>query len=105
VEVEAGRFVEGERMSSKPQEEAAVLRDLLQGLIDFGALNLGQGYALMMMNLNEIDRNLADREHEAAVWLLRGFISHVKGFVTGGALTAIQGRSLIDRAQDVIEQL
>ena len=84
-----------ERVRSKSQEKAAVLRDLVQGLIDFGALNLGQGYALMS-DLNGIDRNLADREHEAAAELLRRFITQVQRFVKVGTLSVTQGQPLIE---------
>ena len=51
--------------NATPQEESAILRDLAQALIDGGALNLGQGYALLS-EPDLVDRHLANREIDAA---------------------------------------
>jgi len=90
--------------NATPQEESAILRDLAQALIDDGALNLGQGYALVS-KLDMIDRQLADRNIEAAAELFHAFIDQVQTFVGVGTLTVAQGPPLIDVAQNAIDQL
>ena len=90
--------------NATPQEESAILRDLAQALIDDGALNLGQGYALVS-KLDMIDGQLADRDIEAAVELFQAFIDQVQTFVSAGTLTVAQGPPLIDAAQNAIHQL
>ena len=90
--------------NAPPQEETAILRDLVQALIDGGELNLGQGYALLS-KLDAIRRDLADRDIEAAAGLLKAFIDEVQVFVSAGILTVAQGQPLIDDAQNTIDEL
>ncbi len=90
--------------NATPQEESAILRDLVQALIDGGALNLGQGYSLLS-ELDVIDRHLADRDIEAAAGLFQAFVDQVQTFVSAGILTVAQGQPLIDAAQNAIDQL
>ena len=87
-----------------PQEESAILRDLAQALIDGGALNLGQGYALLS-ELDLIDRHLANRDIEAAAGLFQEFSNQVQVFVSAAILTVAQGQPLLDAAQDAFDQL
>ena len=75
---------------------------LAQALIDDGALNLGQGSALVS-KLDMIDRQLADRNIEAAAELFHAFIDQVQTFVGVGTLTVAQGPPLIDVAQNAID--
>ncbi len=86
------------------QEKTAILRDLVQELIDFGALNLGQGYALVS-KLDQIDRDLADREIEAAAELFQSFIDHVETFLNNGTISVTQAQPLVDAAQGAMDQL
>ena len=90
--------------NATPPEEPAILRDLVQALIDGGALNLGQGYSLLS-GLDVIDRQLADRDIEAAARLFQAFINQVQAFVSAGILTVAQGQPLIDDAQNAVDQL
>ena len=71
--------------NATPQEESAILRDLAQALIDDGALNLGQGYALVS-KLDMIDRQLADRNIEAAAELFHAFIDQADAEIQGDKL-------------------
>ena len=91
-------------MVRNAQEESAILRDLVQALIDSGVLNLGQGYELVS-ELDAIDRHLADRDIEAAAGLFEAFINEVQTFVSVGTLTVAQGKPMIDDAQNAIDQL
>jgi hypothetical protein len=88
----------------KAQEASAILRDLVQALIDGGMLNLGQGYALTS-RLDAIHHDLADRDIEDAARLFEALISEVRTFVNEGTLTADQGQPLIDGAQNALNQL
>ena len=87
-----------------PQEETAILGDLLQPLIDNGALNLGQGNALLS-KFDAIDRQLERGNIEAAAGLFQAFINQVQAFLNAGLLTLAQGQPLIDAAENAIDQL
>ena len=81
-----------------------ILHDLVQALIDGGALNLGQGYSLLR-KLDVIERHLADRNIETAAGLFQAFIDQVQTFVSDEILTMAQGQPLIDGAQNAIDQV
>ncbi len=84
--------------NATPPEEPAILRDLVQALIDGGALNLGQGYALLS-ELDLIDRHLANRDIEAAAGLFQAFSNQAQAFVSAEILTVAQGQPMLDAAK------
>ena len=90
--------------NATPQEESAILRDLVQALIDGGVLNLGQGYSLVS-RLDQIDRQLGDREREVSAGLFQAFVSQVQEFVSAGVLTVAQGDPLIEAARNANDSL
>jgi alpha-tubulin suppressor-like RCC1 family protein len=86
-----------------PPDQAiqSIINDQIQPLIDSGALNEGQGNALIA-KLDAALEKLGQGNTNAAINLLQAFINQVNGLVAGQKLSSTEGQPLIDSALQVI---
>jgi hypothetical protein len=82
-------------------DQAGLLIEQIEDLVDAGVLNAGQGSALIVKLQNAVAK-FAKGNGKAAVNQLQAFINQVEDFVADGILTAAQGATLIMAAQDII---
>jgi len=86
------------------EQQINELIDMVQALVDDGALNDGQGNALISKLENVLDK--LDRGNtNAAVNQLGAFINQVEDFIYEGVLTTEQGNPLIKVATVLVEAL
>jgi hypothetical protein len=83
-----------------PTEQAGNLIDEVRMLLDAGVLNQGQAHALST-RLVHFQTKLADGQTQAALNLLNAFDDQVQALVQGGTLSAEQGQSLLDAADNL----
>jgi predicted extracellular nuclease len=86
------------------EQQINELIDMVQLLVDDGALNDGQGNALISKLENVLDK-LARGNTNAAANQLGAFINQVEDFIDEGVLTAEQGNPLIKVATALVEAL
>ena len=86
-----------------PEALIDFLIGVVQGLVDSGVLNSGNGRGLVATLDQAVTAFTADRPN--ATNLLNAFIHQVEGLIAGGILTLAEGQALIDDAQFVIDQL
>jgi len=87
-----------------PQQAIEVIGDDVQGLVDTGALNQGQGNALMN-KLDQAINKLDQGKITQAINHLQAFINQVNDFINTGVLTPAEGQPLIDAANRIIAVL
>ncbi len=84
-----------------PQALLDALDDGVQDLVDAGALNRGQGNTLIS-KIEAANRQLERENIPPTVNILNAFINQVEAFIQAGILSAAEGQSLIDLANDAI---
>ena len=87
-----------------PEQATELLIDQVEALVDTGALNKGQGGALIRKleaALQHLDR---DKVHPA-IKKLQDFMDQVSGLINGGVLSKSQGNRLIDAASNIVNAL
>jgi hypothetical protein len=92
------------KLGLTPQAEIQLLIDDVEELIAAGALNPGQGNALIV----KLEAALQQWEHchaKTAANQLGAFINQVNDYISQGVLTPEQGQPLIEAAQAIIDQL
>lgn len=87
-----------------PEEQIENLITRVEDLIADGTLNQGQGNALIS-KLNAALMNLQKGKIEPAINELQAFINQVEAFINAGILSEEVGQSLIDDANQIINQL
>src|SRR6185503_10194335 len=86
-------------------ELAAKLADQLQGLINGGSLNQGQGNSLSV-KLNHLLEQLEHEQKNTGANTLNSFMNEVKAFAgRNGPLTSQQAASLITLSQQILDLL
>src|SRR2546422_9245696 len=87
-----------------PAEEVSILTNDISDLNTSGVLNQGQAQTLLA-RLEVVSRQLNNGNTTAAANLLLSFINQVRAYVNAGLLSATDGQTLIDAAQNAINQL
>jgi pullulanase-type alpha-1,6-glucosidase len=85
-------------------EQVALLIADVEALVAAGALNGGQGHALIV-KLEGVLARLAAGQTTPAVNRLEAFVHQVEDFVAAGVLTAEEGQALLDAAAVLLAQL
>jgi hypothetical protein len=85
-------------------EQVALLIADVEALVAAGALNGGQGQALIV-KLEGVLARLAAGQTTPAVNRLEAFVHQVEDFVAAGVLTAEEGQALLDAAAVLLAQL
>jgi hypothetical protein len=86
------------------QQQMQRILHLVGGLVAAGVLNPGQGNSLRAP-IQEASQQLNAGNVTPAINELGAFINHVNAFVQAGILSLAQGESLIDAADNIINQL
>ncbi|HAY84416.1 MAG TPA: hypothetical protein DCY42_05685, partial [Chloroflexi bacterium] len=86
------------------EAEIMELIDDIQGLVDEGVLNEGQGNSFMS-KLENVLNKLAKGQTKAAANQLGAFINEVEAFVNSGTFSAEQGDLLIQAAALLVDAL
>ncbi len=87
-----------------PQERIALLIAEVEGLVDSGVLNVGQGNSLIV-KLEEAIQKLDMGHTTEALNILNAFINEVNALVNGGILSPQEGESLISAAHVIIDKI
>jgi probable HAF family extracellular repeat protein len=87
-----------------PVTEVQNIASQVQALLTSGALNKGQGNALLS-KLNAITAKLNQSNTTAAINILLAFINQCHAYMSAGILTLQEGQPLIDAATALIQQL
>ena len=87
-----------------PTEEIELLAQAVAGLKEAGTLNEGQARSLHA-KLDAASRAISEGNTNAAANVFGAFQNHVQAFVNAGILTEESGTTLIDAAQNAIDQL
>lgn len=86
------------------EEEIVILQDAVDQLVGDGTLSSGQA-AAVHATLDTATRLLNDGKDESAARLLQAFLRQVEAYMAAGILSHEDGQSLIDAAQNAIDQL
>jgi hypothetical protein len=87
-----------------PEEEVALLDDMVTDLEDAGVLNTGNANSLHRQLAHALEKIERGQTH-AAIQILMAFVQHVEGLISDGQLTIAEGQPLIDAANALIADL